>query len=211
MAALLRLENVWKMLGGRWVLRGVSLALGPGEAVVVSGANGSGKTTLLRLSAGLAEPSRGRVSWGCPRGPRGCVGYVGHTPMVYGDLTVWENVEFFSSLHGGSLGDYPLAAEAWRLLGLEKYGSHLASQLSFGWRRRLDVVRALLGEPRLLLLDEAFTGLDQGASEALSRLLRLALGEGLALLMTTPLLEPRYLGLASRVYTLQDGLLAEAS
>ncbi|WP_062662820.1 ATP-binding cassette domain-containing protein [Aeropyrum camini] len=136
---------------------------------------------------------------------------MGHTPMVYGDLTVRENIEFFSALHGSGLDRSPLAAEAWRLMGLERYSGSLASQLSFGWRRRLDMVRALLGFPSLLLLDEPFTGLDQGASEALSRLLRLALGEGLALLMTTPLPDPRYLGLAHRVYTLEEGVLAEAS
>ncbi|WP_062662822.1 ABC transporter ATP-binding protein [Aeropyrum camini] len=84
MAALLRLEGVWKMLGGRWVLRGVTLALEPGEAVVVSGANGSGKTTMLRLAAGLMEPSRGRVWWRCPRGPGGAWGMWATPPWSTG-------------------------------------------------------------------------------------------------------------------------------
>jgi heme exporter protein A len=203
--ALLALRGVWKMLGGRWILRGVDLEVAPGDRVLVWGANGSGKTTLLRVAAGLVEPSRGRVWRPCRRG---CVGYVAHTPQLYPQLTVEENMEFHAAVNGA---EWPggFAWEAWEALGLSRYRRYRVSELSFGWRRRADIVRALIGSPPLLLLDEPFTGLDPEAAEAVAGVIGEAARRGAGVVMTSPRPGDEYLEAAGRVYRLEGGRLEE--
>ncbi|ABO08903.1 ATP-binding cassette domain-containing protein [Pyrobaculum calidifontis] len=171
---MIEIRDVWKRLGGFWVLRGVNMRVN--SVVTLVGPNGSGKTTLVKIIAGVLEPSRGEVlvDGRRPRVPASVLGVVFHTPMLYPELTVRENLKLFAKLSGGRLVGCPL--------GVCKVLDKPVKALSFGWRRRVDVVRALLPDPPNLVIDEPTTGLDE---EARGELLDLLKERGAALL-TSP-------------------------
>ena len=143
-----------------------------GGGVAVFGANGSGKSTLLRVLAGLLRPARGTVLVGgddpaaAPRARRR-IGYVGHEAMLYGGLTIGENLQLYAAL-------YALEAPAARvdevcaLLDLTRYRDTVVARLSRGLMQRAAVARALLHAPDVLLLDEPFSGLDPDAAARLA-------------------------------------------
>lgn len=210
---LLEAKNVWKAYRPRdWVLRGVELVLGSGEFVVIVGPNGSGKTTFLKIVSGLLRPSRGEVRI-CGYKPwsleaKRCRGVVMHWSFLYDELTVSENLQFYAALTN-TRNYSPRRDELVSRLGLDKRLGQLVSWLSFGWRKRTDLVRALLGKPRLLVLDEPLTGLDPSASARLLESLRSYVDRGGAVLAATPKGEEELLKSATRVYDLVDGRLVE--
>ncbi len=188
MEALLEFKNVSKRYLTEYVLKGFDLRVGYGEVVRLEGPNGSGKTTVLKLAAGIERPSEGEVlleglpPWNIESKRK--MGVVMHNNMTYSELTVRENLEFFSSLYGVSLDR---AMELSREVGLDKRMEQRAGELSFGWRKRLELVRAMLHSPKLLLLDEPFVGLDTAGREALLKLLRDALKSGTTIMYTAPI------------------------
>jgi len=158
------------------VLRDISLELPAGETLVVLGPNGAGKTTLLRILATLLRPSSGEVSVlgaSLPREgwrARGRIGYLGHEPLLYRELSVRENLEFNARLHGLS----PRSLRIEELLdaaGIGHRAAELVRNLSAGLRQRAGICRALIGEPELLLLDEPSSHLDLAAVTAVEELL----------------------------------------
>jgi ABC-type multidrug transport system ATPase subunit len=152
----LTLHGVSRRFGYRWAVRDVSLEVAHGEAVLLVGGNGAGKTTLLRVVSGLLRASKGRVE------RQGAVGMVAHHIMMYEALTARENLRFFGRLHGRSDGTR-IDALLDRM-GLLHVGDERIGTFSRGMLQRLAIARALLPEPRVLLLDEPLTGLDDSAS-----------------------------------------------
>jgi heme exporter protein A len=152
--------------GERVALRGINLALGLGLTLAVLGPNGAGKTTLLRVLATLLRPSAGTVSVLGAELPRhawrarGRIGYVGHEPLLYRDLSVAENLRFHARLHGLGPAGISRAAELLERAGLASRVDERAANLSAGMAQRVAICRALLHEPELLLLDEPFAHLD---------------------------------------------------
>jgi heme exporter protein A len=158
--------------GDRAALDGVGFELAAGESLVVLGPNGAGKTTLLRILATLLRPTSGEVDvLGCslPREAwklRGRVGYLGHEPLLYRDLTGRENLLFHARLHGidgesaGARIDELLAAA-----GMSRRADERIAELSAGMRQRLAICRCVLHEPALLLLDEPDSNLDADGRE----------------------------------------------
>src|SRR5689334_16087848 len=172
--AAIELTDLGRAYGERIALTGVSLVLPLGSTLAVFGANGAGKTTLLRILATLLRPHRGRV---CVLGRelpregwavRGRVGFLGHDPLLYRDLTARENLRFHARLHGVEFGRIETLLEA---VGLERRGNEPVHTFSRGMIQRLAVCRAVLHEPELLLLDEPLAGLDPGAAAAVAPLL----------------------------------------
>jgi ABC-type multidrug transport system ATPase subunit len=154
-----------KRYGDKRILRGVTLDLDADDFLLVTGPNGSGKTTLLRLCAGLAAPSRGELDVSVERGR---IGYLGHEPLVYRELTALENLDLY-----GRLYRVPERRERTGML-LERFGlwdaRHArAGSFSRGMLQRLALCRTLLHEPRLLLLDEPYSGLDDEGERLLDR------------------------------------------
>ena len=145
-----------KRYGSKWALRPLDLDVERGAFVVVTGRNGSGKTTLLRLITGLAAPTRGRLDVDVDRSG---LGYLAHEALVYRDLTALENLDLYGRL-------YRVRERRERIgMLLERYGlwdvrHERAGSFSRGMLQRLALCRALLHEPRLLVLDEPFTALD---------------------------------------------------
>jgi heme exporter protein A len=154
--AVIRVGSLEKRYGTKIVLRGISFDLLRGSALVVTGPNGSGKTTLLRLLVGLAAPTRGSVEVALDRGR---IGFLGHEPLVYRDLTALENLDLFSRLYR-----VPERRERIGMI-LERFGlwdarNERVSALSRGLTQRLALCRAFLHEPELLVLDEPHSALD---------------------------------------------------
>ena len=177
---MIRGQGVEKRYGRRRALRPVDLSLDRGDFLVVTGPNGSGKTTLLRLVAGLAAPTGGTLDVDAERGR---LGFLGHEPLLYRDLTALENLDLF-----GRLYRVPERRERIGML-LERFGlwdvrgERLASY-SRGMTQRLALCRALLHEPDLLVLDEPFTSLDDEGAALLDRLLDELRGGATVLLST---------------------------
>ena len=170
----IELADVGRAYGERVALAGVTLELETGKTLAVFGANGAGKTTLLRILATLLRPHRGAVrvlGRELPRegyAVRGRVGFLGHDPLLYRDLTARENLRFHARLHGVSFARIDTLLEA---VGLERRGDEPVHTFSRGMVQRLAVCRAVLHEPELLLLDEPLAGLDPGAAAAVAPLL----------------------------------------
>jgi len=176
--AAVELSGLQRDFGERTALSGVELRLEAGRTLAVLGPNGSGKTTLLRILAGLLRPSAGTVLvLGCelPREGlrlRGRVGYLGHEPLLYRDLTARENLRLAGALHG--LEPDGAAERIERLLGavgMERRSDEPVALLSAGMRQRIDICRAVLHEPELLLLDEPDAHLDEEGRRAVDPLL----------------------------------------
>jgi heme ABC exporter ATP-binding subunit CcmA len=162
---VIRAERLEKRYGEKLVLRGLDFELERGGFLVVTGPNGAGKTTLLRLCAGLAIPSGGTLD---VEPERGAIGFLGHEPLVYRELTALENLDLY-----GRLYRVPERRERIGML-LERFGlwdsrGLRAAKLSRGQLQRLALCRSLLHKPELLILDEPFSGLDADGAELLDR------------------------------------------
>jgi heme ABC exporter ATP-binding subunit CcmA len=208
-APLLEARGLARTFGARTVLHGLDLTLAEGDTLAVVGPNGAGKTTLLRCLAGLMRPSAGRVLLdgyqvsGRDPASRRAVGLLSHRPMLYDDLTLRENLEFAGRLH--QLPDPSAAAHAALVsVGLEARAGDSPRTLSRGLLQRAALARALLHRPRLLLLDEPFTGLDAAAAERLRRLLQERRPARLGTIVVTHQVAEVW-DLATRVAALVDG------
>src|SRR4249920_12464 len=153
----IELRGLRRDFGDRTALPGISARVEPGESLAVLGPNGSGKSTLLRILAGLLRPTGGEASvLGCalPKEThllRGRVGYLGHAPLLYRDLSPRENLGLAAALHG-----LDTAASASRIeglleaVGMSARGGDRVAELSAGMKQRIDICRAVLHEPELL-------------------------------------------------------------
>ena len=178
-----------RSFGGRRAVDGVDFALGRAQCLVVFGPNGAGKTTLLRLLAGLLKPTAGVARVGGVRLPGGAaaraqVGLISHHSMLYEALTARENVEFAARLHGV---DAPreAAEAALRVMRVADRAATPVRALSRGLQQRVSIARALVHAPRVLLLDEPYSGLDDAGAAALAALLEARRGEGATLVLVT--------------------------
>jgi heme exporter protein A len=170
----IELADLGRAYGERVALAGVTLVLEEGETLAVFGANGAGKTTLLRILATLLRPHRGsarvlgselpREGWAV----RGRLGFLGHQPLLYRDLTARENLQFHARLHGVRAARIDTLLDA---VGMSARADDPVHTFSRGMTQRTAVCRAVLHEPELLLLDEPLAGLDPGAAAAVAPLI----------------------------------------
>jgi heme ABC exporter ATP-binding subunit CcmA len=160
---VLTARRLGKRYGDKRVLRRVDLVLPRGGFLVVTGPNGSGKTTLLRICAGLAQPTEGTIERTVERGQ---VGYLGHEPLVYRELTALENLDLYGRL-------YRVAERRERIgMLLERFSlwdarHERVGSYSRGMTQRLALCRVLLHQPELLVLDEPYNALDEAGAELL--------------------------------------------
>ncbi|HZO36659.1 MAG TPA: ABC transporter ATP-binding protein [Solirubrobacteraceae bacterium] len=173
-AAAIELEGLKRDYGGRPALDGVSLTLGAGETLVVLGPNGAGKSTLLRVLSTLLRPHGGSVrvlGHELPReawAVRARIGYVGHEPLLYRDLSGRENLVLHARLHRVAT---ERVAELLEAVGMSRRADEPVYTYSRGMVQRTAVARALLHDPELLLLDEPRANLDPTAAELIAPLL----------------------------------------
>lgn len=189
-AALLRATNLQRAYGPRVALRGVDLVVNAGDTLAVVGPNGAGKTTLLRCLAGVMRPTSGEILLdgrpvrGADAASRAAIGLLSHRSMLYDDLTIRENLDFAARLYGLTDATDAVQRALLEVELLDRAGE-LPRSLSRGLLQRAALARALLHQPRLLLLDEPFTGLDAAAADRLAELLRARRPAGLATVLVT--------------------------
>jgi heme exporter protein A len=205
-----RVEGVSKLYGRTRALGGVTLELAAGELTALLGPNGAGKSTLIGVLSTLVRPSAGRVQvggLGDARAVRAAIGVLAHEPLVYPELSALENLHFWAGLYDVADG----AGRAHALLdqvGLDAGArARPARTYSRGMLQRLSLARALLSDPRVLLFDEPFTGLDRTGAAALAVALAAAKADGRVVLVATHDLEAID-GLAEHVVVLRGGKVA---
>ena len=197
---------------------GLDLRVRTGEFYTLLGPNGAGKTTTLRMVTGLLKPDRGSITvFGIdaladPIGVRKAVAWLSDEPMIYDKLTPMEYLHFVSGLWAVESGLAEARARdliGW--LGLEAYAHQRCEGLSRGTRQKVALAGALVHAPRLIILDEPFTGLDAGSARLVKRVLRERVHAGCSVIMTTHILDVAE-RMADRIGVMVAGrLLAEGN
>jgi len=186
----LRLIDVTRTFGRRRALNKVTMRARAGTITALLGHNGAGKSTLLSIAATLMQPTGGRIEYGDVTADAGGaalrarIGLLGHDLYLYPELTAAENLRFFARVYELDAVERRIDA-ALECTGLGDRRDDVVSGFSRGMRQKLALERALIHEPRLLLLDEPFTGLDEAARNALRERLRIAREAGAIIILTT--------------------------
>ncbi len=211
---LLRVQNLKKSFAGRTVVNGVSFHVAPGEIVGLLGRNGAGKTTSFRMTIGMIEPDEGEVFFKNENistlpmylRARLGMGYLSQEPSVFQRLTCEQNLlAILETIPGMRRRDRKRrAAELLEQFGLTKKANHHARTCSGGERRKLEIARALVTEPSLILLDEPFSGVDPIAVEDLQREIQQLSQRGIACLVTDHNVQ-QTLRVCHRAYIIDNG------
>ncbi|MBK6848552.1 MAG: heme ABC exporter ATP-binding protein CcmA [Proteobacteria bacterium] len=204
-----RVVALRKVYGRHAALAGVDGELAAGQVSVLMGPNGAGKSTLLGLLSTLARPTSGEVFFGpwshreAERDLRHTIGFLGHAPLLYRDLSARENLTFFGRLYG--LTGLSARVEQWLAqTGMSAAAERPVRQLSRGMTQRVALGRALLHEPQLLLLDEPFTALDRGGVALLRQVIRSLRQAGRTVVLATHDVEA-VSGLCDQLWVLRRG------
>ena len=171
-APVVTVSNVIKQFGRFAALRGVTAEFFPGKLYAILGDNGAGKTTLLRTLAGLNRPSSGEFTiLGSKKFRDIChhVGYMAHPSLLYDEMSAMENLQYFAQLYG--ITDSARCADVIRAVGLDPDLLRSVGQYSQGMKQRMSLARALLNDPKILLLDEPFSNVDLHSATEMVRLL----------------------------------------
>ena len=205
----INIEGLTKSFGQNFVLRDLDLHLSWGETLVVLGPNGSGKTTLIKIISTLTSADSGVITVaGFDRSDMGqqirrIIGVLVHDPMLYDDLSGYENLKFFGQLFGLDDVEDRIVSIADNL-GVSPWLSKRVGTLSHGLKKRFAIVRVLLHNPQILLMDEPETGLDQEAVSILDEVIKSRINDGKAALITTHSFE-RGLSIGDRLAILTQG------
>ena len=179
-------SNLIKQFGRFAALRGVTAEFSGGKLYAILGDNGAGKTTLLRTLAGLSQPSSGSVAiLGAKKFHDICqqVGYMAHPSLLYDEMSGMENLQYFARLYGINGGTR--CAEAIRSVGLDPNLVRPVGQYSQGMRQRMSLARALLNDPKILLLDEPFSNVDSHSATEMAHLLAQTRDRGKTIFIVT--------------------------
>ena len=170
--SIITVNNVIKQFGRFAALRGVTAEFDAGRFHAILGENGAGKTTLLRTLAGLAQPTRGAISiFGkTPRDACRDMGYMAHPSLLYDEMSGMENLRYYARLYG--IDGNGRCEEVIRIVGLDPELARPVGQYSQGMRQRMSLARAILHDPKLLLLDEPFSNVDVQSAQAMVGLLK---------------------------------------
>ncbi len=207
-AAIITVTNLVKQFGRFAALRGVTAEFDSGKFHVILGDNGAGKTTLLRALAGLADPTRGAV-YILGKNPReACreIGYMAHPSLLYDEMSGMENLRYFARLY--DIAGDARCQQAIRSVGLDPDLSRPVGKYSQGMRQRMSLARAILHDPKILLLDEPFSNVDVHSAQEMVGLLKQMRDAGKTIFIVThqaPLLE----GAADEFIWMQSGQIVD--
>ncbi|MEJ2485592.1 MAG: heme ABC exporter ATP-binding protein CcmA [Anaerolineales bacterium] len=187
---VIEVKKLVKRFGLKTILKGMEFSAEPGEFIGLLGPNGAGKTTFLRILASLSRQTLGMVKvagFHLPQqaaGVRANLGVLSHQPLLYGDLTGEENLQFYGRMYSVEHLDARIL-EVLDLVDLTTRGKDLVRTYSRGMAQRLAIARAVIHDPSILLLDEPYTGLDQDASTMLDTVLKQIAAQGRTVVMTS--------------------------
>jgi heme exporter protein A len=207
----LTVRHLSKAYGYFWALRAVDLDISAGECVALLGPNGAGKTTLLKLLAGLIYPTSGEIQINDTKFSRtstplrSTIGFLASSEHLYDNLTVRENLDFFTALYNKQVADSAIGAVL-ENVGLDRWSGEYVSALSSGMKCRLSIAKWQLLEPGLLLLDEPYGVLDGGGVDLLEKFLKSECGTGKIVIVASHHIA-RVLHLCDRALILQHGKL----
>lgn len=207
-AVVLSVNGVRKKIGRKWIINDVTFDVREGEIFGFLGPNGAGKTTTIRMLVNLIRPSEGKITvcgFNVNKEPEKALQYVGsivENPEVYTFLTGWENLQHFARMQPGV--DQARIAEVVEIVRLDQRIHDKVNTYSLGMRQRLGIAQALLGRPRLLILDEPTNGLDPKGIKELREFIRTLANEGLAVFVSSHLLSEIQL-LCDRVAIISKG------
>jgi len=203
------LDNLVKFFGRFAALRGISATFAAGRLYVVLGDNGAGKSTLLRVIAGLMEPSHGSSTLLGAKNVRAVahrVGYMGHAPLLYDELSGMENLRYFAGLYGILSDD--ASRNAMLMVGLDPNLARHVGQYSQGMRQRLSLARAVLHDPELMLLDEPFSNVDVHSARDMAAVLGRVRDHGKTIFVVTH--QPQLMeGVADEFVHMSEGLIVK--
>ncbi|MFC5648368.1 ABC transporter ATP-binding protein [Paenibacillus solisilvae] len=189
---ILSVKNVKKKISGKMIIHDVSFDVQAGEIFGFLGPNGSGKTTTIRMLVDLIKPTEGEIKicgYNVQRDPEEALRHIGcivENPEVYSYMTGWENLEHFARMQRGIGQDR--IQEVVHVVGLEQRIHDKVKTYSLGMRQRLGIAQALLGRPRLLILDEPTNGLDPKGIKELREFVRMLANQGMSLFISSHLL-----------------------
>ncbi|MCM3207788.1 ABC transporter ATP-binding protein [Paenibacillus illinoisensis] len=205
---VLSVQHLKKKIGRKWIIKDVTFEVKPGEIFGFLGPNGAGKTTTIRMLVDLIKPTEGNIKvcgYDVNRDPERALQYVGsivENPEVYTYLTGWENLEHFARMQPGV--DYARIQEVVDIVRLDQRIHDKVRTYSLGMRQRLGIAQALLGRPRLLILDEPTNGLDPKGIKELRVFIKQLASEGMAVFVSSHLLSEIQL-LCDRVAIISAG------
>jgi ABC-type multidrug transport system ATPase subunit len=184
-ASIIFVQNVVKQFGRFAALRSVTAEFYAGRFHAILGDNGAGKTTLLRALAGLAHPTRGEISiFGkTPKAACRDIGYMAHPSLLYEEMSGMENLRYFAGLYG--IFDDSRSQKVIRSVGLDPDLKRAVGQYSQGMRQRMSLARAILHDPRVLLLDEPFSNVDVHSAREMVALLKAMRDDGKTIFVVT--------------------------
>lgn len=205
-SSAIAVRNVVKQFGRFAALRGVTAEFDAGKFHAILGDNGAGKTTLLRALAGLARPTQGGISilGRTPEEASPEIGYMAHPSLLYDEMSGMENLRYFARLY--AISDDARCVAAIRTVGLDPALRRPVGQYSQGMRQRMSLARAILQDPKILLLDEPFSNVDVHSAREMVRLLKGMRDSGKTIFVVTHqamLLE----GVADEFVWMQQGLI----
>jgi ABC-type multidrug transport system ATPase subunit len=190
-APVVSVTNLIKQFGRFAALRGVTAEFSGGKLYAILGDNGAGKTTLLRTLAGLSQPSSGAVTiLGAKKFHDICqhVGYMAHPSLLYDEMSAMENLRYFARLYGisgGGISSGTRCGEVIRAVGLDPDLVRPVGQYSQGMKQRMSLARALLNDPKVLLLDEPFSNVDVHSANEMVQLLARIRDDGKTIFIVT--------------------------
>ncbi|MFC9709861.1 ABC transporter ATP-binding protein [Paenibacillus sp. NPDC056933] len=205
---VLSVQHLKKKIGRKWIIKDVTFDVKPGEIFGFLGPNGAGKTTTIRMLVDLIKPTEGKIKvcgYDVNRDPERALKYVGsivENPEVYTYLTGWENLEHFARMQPGV--DNDRIQEVVDIVRLDQRIHDKVRTYSLGMRQRLGIAQALLGRPRLLILDEPTNGLDPKGIKELRVFIKQLASEGMAVFVSSHLLSEIQL-LCDRVAIISAG------
>lgn len=206
--SVLSVQHLKKRIGRKWIIKDVTFDVKPGEIFGFLGPNGAGKTTTIRMLVDLIKPTEGKIKvcgYDVNRDPERALKYVGsivENPEVYTYLTGWENLEHFARMQPGV--DNDRIQEVVDIVRLDQRIHDKVRTYSLGMRQRLGIAQALLGRPRLLILDEPTNGLDPKGIKELRVFIKQLASEGMAVFVSSHLLSEIQL-LCDRVAIISAG------
>lgn len=202
-------NNVWKSYSEKYVVKGVSFSASSGEIISLLGPNGSGKSTLFKMALGIVKPDLGDIRVGNidpikdPITARRIIGYVPEEEIIYESLKVVEYLEFIASIYELKISDKVLKTIL-TLLGLEDHVEKLIGELSHGLKRKVMIASVMMRDPKVLVLDEVFSGLDPASARVVKAWIREKARQGVSIMISTHIL-PIAEAVADRIIIIHNG------